>query len=72
MIDPRSIEGSPERAALPPRGAPWHEIEAWCATIAGPAGDPRPIDELASIAHRVQAGMGAADIGSLLAAAYLA
>jgi hypothetical protein len=51
--------------------AAWSDLERFCASIAGPAGDPRPIDELAAIARQVEADMRAASIEDLLAACYL-
>ena len=49
-------------APLPAADAAWPDLERFCALIAGPAGDPRPIDELAAIARQVEADMGAASV----------
>ena len=57
-------------APLPAADAAWPDLERFCASIAGPAGDPRPIDELAAIARQVEADMGAASVDDLLAAVY--
>lgn len=56
--------------ALPLAGASWPELEAWCATLAGPEGDPRPIDELAAIARHVEAAPELASDADLLAACF--
>lgn len=66
----RTAEAVPAHTALPPLDAPWREIDAWCATLAGPAGDPRPIDELAALARQVEADMAAAGVDDLLSSAY--
>jgi hypothetical protein len=70
MRDSRELEGSPERAALPLPGASWSAIESWCASIAGPRGAARPVDELAAIARLVQSDMAAASTDDLLAGIY--
>lgn len=55
---------------LPPRGAAWSDVEAFCQLIAGPGGDDRPIDELARIANRVESSLRAVPINDLLTATY--
>ena len=57
-------------ANLPPADAPWSELDRFCQLIAGPDGDPRPIDELQQIAQQVEACPQTADIDDLLTAAY--
>lgn len=57
-------------APIPPPGAPWREVEVWLASIAGPRGDDRSIDELAAIARQVQAGMRAATTADLRTTSY--
>lgn len=57
-------------ASLPLADAPWPELERFCQLIAGPDGDPRPIDELQQIARQVEADPRAAAVDDLLATAY--
>jgi hypothetical protein len=69
MVATRSTEGPRGRAPLPPLDASWREVEAWCVTIVGPAGDPRAIDELAAIARQAETDLGAAGVDDLLSRA---
>lgn len=55
---------------IPSADASWRQVEAFCALIGGPDGDPRPIGELSAIARRVQADVAAANAADLLASIY--
>jgi hypothetical protein len=55
---------------LPPEGADWREVEAWCATFDGYADGARSVDDLMAIARQVEADPRAASVDDLLASAY--
>lgn len=62
------VEAALER--LPSPTVAWSELEGFCQSIAGPAGDPRKVSELAAIASQAESDLGAASTEDLLTSAY--